>query len=133
MPNNAKLVRSNGFPRHVRLLTALDFARVFEDAKRLSGKYFTLVVRARNLGASERRPARLGFAVARKQIRSSPGRNRIKRCARELFRHSGADLPAFDIVLMARSVAANAPASELRAELARLLLRCAQLPTSAKS
>ncbi len=46
--------------------------------------------------------ARLGFILAKKNIRTAVARNRIKRCAREVFRLHYADWPPLDIILMGR-------------------------------
>lgn len=46
--------------------------------------------------------ARLGFILAKKNIRTAVARNRIKRCAREVFRLHYAEWPPLDIILMGR-------------------------------
>lgn len=45
---------------------------------------------------------RLGFIVAKKKVRRAVDRNRIKRCVRENFRLMKHELPAIDIVFLAR-------------------------------
>lgn len=45
---------------------------------------------------------RLGFIVAKKKVRLAVDRNRIKRCMRENFRLLQSELPAMDIVFLAR-------------------------------
>ena len=46
--------------------------------------------------------SRLGFIVAKKKVRLAVDRNRIKRCVRENFRLLQSQLPAMDIVFLAR-------------------------------
>ena len=46
---------------------------------------------------------RLGLAIAKRQVKLAVMRNRIKRIARESFRHNTGSLPNIDIVLLARS------------------------------
>jgi len=43
--------------------------------------------------------ARLGLVVAKRVIRHSVDRNRVKRCIRETFRSAMNDLPAVDVVI----------------------------------
>lgn len=87
-----------GFPKTRRLLTAADFDRAFKQAKwRASSKSMLVLGAANELGHD-----RIGFVIARKNVRSAVQRNRIKRVIREVFRHhSGLPLPA-DMVVIAR-------------------------------
>ena len=70
-----------------------------------------------------RGPARLGLAIARKQVRRAVDRNRLKRIARECFRHQAEALQGIDLVVMARAEAATADKSRLRDSLERLMRR----------
>ena len=65
--------------------------------------------------AGGRGGAKLGLAIARKRARRAVDRNRIKRVARESFRHRRAALGARHVVVMNRDAAASAGAAELRA------------------
>ncbi len=65
--------------------------------------------------------ARLGLAIAKKHVRRSVDRNRVKRIAREAFRISKHKLPPVDIVVLSRAGVASVERGELRAELDRLL------------
>ncbi|HGG60455.1 MAG TPA: ribonuclease P protein component [Gammaproteobacteria bacterium] len=85
------------FPKSARLLTARDYRRVFDDARAFRHPAFTLLVRENQVG----RP-RLGLILAKKNVRLSVQRNRIKRLARESFRASRQRLPAVDIIFLAR-------------------------------
>ncbi|WP_091644773.1 ribonuclease P protein component [Aquisalimonas asiatica] len=113
------------FPRAARLLTPHDFGRVFAGADRVSDRYFTVLFRV-----SDRSTARLGLAVGRKAASRAVDRNRIKRIARDSFRHQRASLPPVDVVLMARPAARHASRVDLHGALAnlwqRLVKRCEQ-------
>jgi ribonuclease P protein component len=67
--------------------------------------------------------ARLGLAIARKQVRRAVDRNRLKRIARECFRKQRDTLHGIDLVVMARAEAAKADTATLRASLERLMGR----------
>ncbi len=62
--------------------------------------------------------ARLGLAVSRRAARRAVDRSRLKRLARESFRHRPG-LPACDFVVIARPDATGATNAELFASLAR--------------
>lgn len=96
---------------------------------RREGRYFRLCIAP----ADRTDDARLGIAVSRRVDRRAVGRNRIKRIARESFRHVRASLPANDVVLLAKPGAAAAGNGELAADLARLwrLVPGARLPPAA--
>jgi ribonuclease P protein component len=105
---------SFSFARRYRLTRAAEFARVFNDAQRSADRYFTVLFRSNHTDS-----ARLGFAVAKKQIPAAVGRNRVRRLARESFRKQRRSLPPVDIIILARSAAAAAANSELLASLDR--------------
>jgi ribonuclease P protein component len=67
--------------------------------------------------------ARLGLAIARKQVRRAVARNRLKRIVRESFRHRSEALHGIDLVVMARADAAKADKTTLRESLDRLMRR----------
>lgn len=110
MPASASEPRAGfGFPRTARLTRAADFQRVFGQGQRNRSRYFTLVVAP----GTER--ARLGLAVGRRASARAVVRNRIKRIARDVFRH--AELPAVDIVVVARGGLEGVSRADLRADL----------------
>ncbi len=119
--SNAAPAAPRGFPRTVRLLLPASFKACFESGQRLSGRFFRV-----HFTPTEAGP-RLGLAVSRKVSPRAVVRNRIKRAARESFRHHRGRLPPFDIVLLAKREAADAGGDALRADLAALWRRLAAL------
>ncbi|MBT5891108.1 MAG: ribonuclease P protein component [Chromatiales bacterium] len=99
-----------------RLLTAADYDGVFAQAKRTSDKFYTVLYVGTFAQSS-----RIGFAIAKKRVSRAPGRNRLKRIARESFRHNRHSLAseqnAYDIVVLANSAAATASNEQLFASL----------------
>ena len=86
-----------GFPRHRRLLTAEDYKAVFSNPVKLVCPPFTLLATPNNLDHP-----RLGLIVAKKNVKSAVKRNRLKRLCRQSFRLQQHQLPAVDVVLLAR-------------------------------
>ncbi len=87
-----------GFPASLRLLTAEDYKRVFNNNPiKLVCPPFTLLA-----VPNQKQFSRLGLIVAKKNVRRAVDRNRLKRLARESFRLQQQQLPAYDIVLLAR-------------------------------
>jgi ribonuclease P protein component len=75
--------------------------------------------------AAPGQPARLGLAIAKRQIRKAVARNRLKRLVREAFRHDRVRLDGLDLVVMARTAATAAPSVRLRTSLQRHFERLA--------
>ncbi len=126
------------FPRHARLLLPAEYNHIFAAGKRFSGTCVTLVAarRVRNdceLNASERKESgsfaepslrpRLGLALAKKQIKRSHERNRVKRLVRECFRANTQRLYGLEFVAMAKTAAQKTPNLALSLEIERLLSR----------
>ncbi|WP_293645056.1 ribonuclease P protein component [Thiolapillus sp.] len=87
-----------GFPRHVRLLSAEDYKKVFAQPVRSSDRYFTVLARYDR----QQELARLGLAVAKKHVRRAVDRNRIKRLLRESFRRHQQYLKGYDLVVLVK-------------------------------
>ena len=100
-----------GFPPDQRLHTAAEFGRVFAAPARSSDRFFTVLARP-----SGRDVARLGLTISRRAAKRAVDRNRIKRIAREAFRHQ-TGLPTWDFVVLARPGAEQAERPSLRASL----------------
>lgn len=100
------------FKRQQRLLNAADYTGVFDhvDIKISHPSYLLL---ARRVPASPQ--ARLGLIAAKKHLKLAVQRNRFKRTVRESFRLNQHSLAGVDLILMARSGAAQASPAELRA------------------
>jgi ribonuclease P protein component len=93
------------------LHTAAEFGRVFAEPARSTDRFFTVL--ARSSGGTY---ARLGLTVPRRTAKRAVHRNRIKRLARESFRHQ-IGLPPWDFVVLARPGADRAERGLLRASL----------------
>ncbi|EIL90807.1 ribonuclease P protein component [Rhodanobacter spathiphylli B39] len=61
--------------------------------------------------------ARLGLAISKRVSKRAVERNRIKRLLRESFRRVRHQLPAVDMMVMAREQAAGVPGPQLLTEL----------------
>lgn len=106
------------FIRELRLLTPNDFNHVFNQSTRVSSPYITLVIRKNTLSHP-----RLGFAIAKKQVKHAHERNRLKRVIREYFRLTQDELPKVDIIVMARSAVVEFDNAALRQVLDKLWQR----------
>lgn len=114
------------FPRSARLRQPPEFQAAFAEGRRLHGTCFRLHVRLLPEGR-----ARLGVSVSRRVDVRAVVRNRIKRLARDVFRHAAPELAPGDYVLVAKREAALAVragnSAVLRDELQRLFSRCPSL------
>ena len=86
------------FGKAKRLLNARDFGPVFDGPDARSSHRNLLLLAKSGNGPNHR----LGLVIAKKNVRLAVQRNRIKRQAREFFRTLPTDVPAMDVVLLAR-------------------------------
>ena len=110
-PDDRSRNRPHAFPRAARLTEKRAYDAVFADNRRLADRYWTVLVHERPRAAEG---ARLGLAIAKRRARRANDRNRIKRVARESFRHVRSALGARHVVVMNRDAAASADAAALR-------------------
>ncbi|MGM0516561.1 MAG: ribonuclease P protein component [Pseudomonadota bacterium] len=113
--------RSLRFPRSARLLTGRDYQRVMRGGFRVHTANLMLVVSG-NSGDQ----ARLGLAVSRRRVRLAHERNRIKRVARETFRHKRHDMPAMDVVVLAKPGADSLPMEDLHRQMRHALSKASR-------
>jgi ribonuclease P protein component len=101
-----------GLPREARLRRPGEFAALRTSSGRAGGRCFHLRFRDNGLGH-----ARLGLAISKRVSKRAVERNRIKRLLRESFRRIRYQLPAIDLMVMAREQAAGVPGPQLLSEL----------------
>lgn len=101
------------FPRRLRLTTPQHYAAVFKQGQRGRTAYLGIIACANTLDYP-----RLGLAVSRKVSTKAVIRNRIKRIARDVFRHRQDSYGGVDLIVVAYPPAASAT----RKELARALV-----------
>lgn len=92
------LVRPYLFRPEQRIRNSAGFQAVFDSSQcKVAQPQYLVLVR----GNTETK-ARIGFVIARKKVRFAVQRNRIKRLVRNSFRLHQYDLPAVDVVFIAR-------------------------------
>ncbi|NGY06489.1 ribonuclease P protein component [Solimonas terrae] len=116
------------FPRRARLLKPAEFKAVFEGGARIHERGLTAVSVANNLAH-----ARLGLAISKKALPLSVDRNRLKRKIRDTFRLNHRNLPAVDLVILAKPGSRTLTAPQMRQCLERLWTRIAASSVTASS
>lgn len=111
----AQTTSSLAFTRRVRLTTPADFQRTLKHGRRIHVELLMAVVHH-----STAAMPRLGLAIVKRHVRRAHERNRIKRLAREVFRHEQISLPSVDCVLMVKAGVEQLTNSELRQQLTHL-------------
>jgi len=109
------------FSRELRLLTPDDFQPVFKNAIPAVSPHLTLLARKNNLDHP-----RIGMAIPKKHIKRAVGRNRIRRIVREQFRLQQHQLPAIDIVVIAKAGIADLSNQEINKILDKLWRKLVQ-------
>jgi ribonuclease P protein component len=102
------------FSRDYRLTRPADFDQLFKGGQRSADRCFTILYRPNGLDHP-----RLGFALAKRRIRRAVDRNRLRRRVRENFRLAAAELPAVDMVVMAKPGAESCRGVDLADSLKR--------------
>ena len=107
---------NNRFPKQVRLLRPSDFERVFAARCSMVAPWIVMYGAGNELDQP-----RLGLVVSRR-IGGAVQRNRWKRLLREAFRLTQEELPAIDLVCVARSKTPP-PLTELKQSFIQLATR----------
>lgn len=106
---------SFAFPAAARLLQASDFKAVFDHALYKVHQPGFLILAINRKEADEF--SRIGIIVAKKKLKRAHERNRFKRLTRESFRLHQQQMPALDIVIMAKQGADLLPNDQLHHDL----------------
>lgn len=114
-------MKTEGFAREARLLSGVEFKRVFAARQVESNRYFRIHWAAN--GQDGPHGPRLGLAIGKRVVRRAVDRNRIRRIARETFRVMRCRLQAADYVVLARPPAVEAEKKVLKVALDQLWLR----------
>ena len=113
-------------PKETRLAKRAEFLRVYEQGKRIEGRYMTVFV-LRNSGERQR----LGVTATKKAIGKAHDRNRAKRLLRESFRLSRNELDKisvkYDWVLNARRAVLDVRLAKPLDEFRRIAAKVADL------
>jgi ribonuclease P protein component len=119
---NSSSLLSFALPKEERLLKRADFLRVYEQGKRIEGRFMTVFILP-----AKRAVHRVGVTATKKAIGKAHERNRAKRLLRESFRLSRAELDAveqrYDWVLNARRSLLNVKLEKPLAELKQIVER----------
>lgn len=107
------------FSKNLRLLTSDDFNFVFEKPIRISTKQMILLGRFNGL-----KYPRIGITIAKKNLKCSHDRNRIKRLVRESFRLNQYVIMKMDFVFLAKKDIINFDNHMLLLALEKLWHRC---------
>ena len=114
-----------GLSRRHRFVGRGAFSAALGSSRKYRGRTAIL-----HVAAGTTTNSRFGLAVAKRLARRAVERNRIKRLARESFRHRQQELPPVDVVINARAAAAKAGNPDIRASLSahwdRIVRRCAR-------
>jgi ribonuclease P protein component len=110
-----------GFPKTARLLHSAEFAAVKQGGRNFAEGPLAASFLAREV-ASRAGGARVGLAVSSK-VGGAVVRNRVKRRLREAVRLELAQLPAVDLVLVARASSPKASVADFRSWLRKAAAR----------
>lgn len=117
-----------GFPKEARLAKRAEFLRVYEQGRRIEGRFMTVFILP-----NERGIQRVGITATKKAIGKAHDRNRAKRLLREAFRLSKAELSGietqYDWVLNARRSILRVKLEKPLAEFKAIVIRVAEART----
>jgi len=99
------------FPSCFRIAAARDIEALKKSEKKIKGKYVIIVFRENNLSY-----ARL-LVVVSSRVGNAVMRNRIKRIIREIFRKQLRDIAGYDLMIIARTVSADAGYREIEKDI----------------
>ena len=102
------MLKTNGFPRDLRLTTKTQFEQTFLQSRKMPTKLFAIFYCKNNLNHP-----RLGLVVPKKSIRHANDRNTFKRVVRDNFRLNQHHLGAIDIIVLSYREAAKASKQDL--------------------
>lgn len=88
----------SSFPKTRRLRQASQFEYVFACPQKIGGSGITVLARRNDF-----HHPRLGLVISKRSIRMAVDRNRVKRLAREAFRHLQDRLGSADFIVISRS------------------------------
>ena len=111
-----------------RLLNSSDYSNVFDNTSIKSSHPQFLILAKPNCHGHPR----LGLIIAKKNVRLSVKRNRLKRLIRETFRTKQHNLPPIDAIVLARRGTENLNNIELTEILYKLWTRVAKKATKQK-
>lgn len=122
---NGSALLSFTLPKEARLRTRAEFLRVYEQGRRIEGRFMTVFILPSKAGRH-----RVGITATKKAIGKAHDRNRAKRLLRECFRLSAVELAAvkepFDWVLNARRAIIHQKLDKPLAEFRVLVARVAK-------
>lgn len=84
------------FPSELRLKNKQQFKKIFHDAKRLTGNYFTVFLKANALNHP-----RLAIIITKRSVRNAVDRNRLRRIIKESFRLHQYVVSGYDVLIIA--------------------------------
>lgn len=108
----------NRFSKEHHIRRPSEFKSVYVERKRFFGLFYIAYFRQNQLSYP-----RLGVVASKRNLRLAVSRNRVKRVAREVFRHRKKALAGWDLVITAKRQAGEATQGELEACLINLMSR----------
>jgi ribonuclease P protein component len=114
------VISDRRLPRAARIRDETSL-QALQRSARVRGRWFVVAAMANGLDES-----RLAVRVAKKVVKSAVGRNRMRRCVREVFRHTRGQLGSSDFLVSLAKPYHEKTRQSARHELQRLLLQAAK-------